>query len=157
MTELDEIDARILNKLQIEGRMAVVDLATHVNLSPTACHKRIKRLEEGGIITGYGATVSSRALGYQVEAFVFVSIERQVKAVADAFKAAVEKLSGVRAYYLLSGETDFLVHVVATDFDAYNHFILNQMISLPGARSVRTAFVLDKGHKVQPLSPPEAA
>jgi Lrp/AsnC family leucine-responsive transcriptional regulator len=154
MTEFDEIDSRILGKLQRDGRVSVVELAEHVHLSPTACHKRLKRLEDGQVITGYSATVSNRNLGYQIEAFIFVTIERQVKAAADAFKFEVEKLNGVRACYLLSGETDFLVHIVAADLDAYNTLVLNQLMTLPGARSVRTSFVLDKINAVPPLLPP---
>ena len=69
----------------------------------------------------------------------------------------VEKLNGVRACYLLSGETDFLVHIVAPDLDAYNKIVLNQLMTLPGARSVRTSFVLDKIHSVPPLVPPAAS
>lgn len=154
MIEFDETDSRIIAKLQADGRVPVVELAEHVHLSPTACHKRLKRLEDARVITGYSAVLSTRNLGYQIEAFIFVTIERQVKSAADAFKAEVEKLNGVRACWLLSGETDFLVHIVAADLDAYNKIVLNQLMTLPGARSVRTSFVLDKIHSVPPLRPP---
>lgn len=156
MSDFDEIDSRILAKLQTDGRVPVVELAEHVHLSPTACHKRLRRLEEAQVITGYSAVISNRNLGYQFEAFIFVTIERQVKAAADAFKSEVEKLNGVRACYLLSGETDFLVHIVAADLDAYNKLVLSQLMTLPGARSVRTSFVLDKINAVPPLLPPHA-
>ena len=156
MSDFDEIDSRILAKLQVDGRVPVVELAEHVHLSPTACHKRLKRLEDAQVITGYSAVISNRNLGYQFEAFIFVTIERQVKAAADAFKSEVEKLNGVRACYLLSGETDFLVHIVAADLDAYNKLVLSQLMTLPGARSVRTSFVLDKINAVPPLLPPHA-
>ncbi|MBX7200540.1 MAG: Lrp/AsnC family transcriptional regulator [Rhodospirillaceae bacterium] len=157
MIEFDEIDSRIIAKLQSDGRVPVVELAEHAHLSPTACHKRLKRLEDAGVISGYSAVLSTRNLGYQIEAFIFVTIERQVKSAADAFKSEVEKLNGVRACYLLSGETDFLVHIVAADLDAYNKIVLNQLMTLPGARSVRTSFVLDKIHSVPPLVPPAAS
>jgi len=144
MIALDDTDIRILKLLQSEGRIAVVDLAEKVNLSATACHKRIHKLEEAGVIVGYGAIVSLRALGYQVEAFVAVSIDRQAKVTADGFKEAIAKLEGLRGWYLLSGDTDFLLHVVAPDLDAYTRGVLNQIMTLPGAQAVRTSFVLDK-------------
>ena len=151
MHALDEADIRIIKLLQTEGRIAVVDLAERVNLSPTACHKRIDKLEEAGVIAGYGAAISLRAIGYRVEAFVAVSIDRQAKVTADGFKAAIEKLDGLRAWYLLSGDTDFLLHVIAPDLDAYTRGVLNQIMTLPGAQAVRTSFVLDKKVSTAPL------
>jgi Lrp/AsnC family transcriptional regulator, leucine-responsive regulatory protein len=153
MIELDGTDIRILKLLQAEGRIAVVDLAERVNLSATACHKRIAKLEDSGVIAGYGANVAPRAIGYMVEAFVAVSIDRQAKVTADSFKEAIEKLDGLRAWYLLSGDTDFLLHVIAPDLDAYTRGVLNQIMTLPGARAVRTSFVLDKRVSTAPLVP----
>lgn len=153
MITFDGTDIRILALLQSEGRIAVVDLAERVNLSATACHKRIDKLEEAGVISGYGATISLRALGYQVEAFVAVSIDRQAKVTADTFKEEIAKLDGVRACYLLSGDTDFLLHVIAPDLDAYTRGVLNQIMMLPGAQAVRTSFVLDKLVSTTPLVP----
>jgi Lrp/AsnC family transcriptional regulator, leucine-responsive regulatory protein len=157
MVSLDDTDIRILRLLQSEGRIAVVDLAEKVNLSATACHKRIHKLEEAGVIVGYGASVSLRALGYQVEAFVAVSIDRQAKVTADSFKEAITKLDGLRGWYLLSGDTDFLLHVVASDLDAYTRGVLNQIMTLPGAQAVRTSFVLDKMVSNAALGPAEKA
>ena len=153
MTPLDDADIRILKLLQTEGRITVVDLAARVNLSATACHKRIDKLEEVGVIASYGANISLRAIGYRVEAFVAVSIDRQAKVTADGFKDAIEKLDGLRAWYLLSGETDFLLHVIALDLDAYTRGVLNQIMTLPGALAVRTSFVLDKRVSTSPLVP----
>lgn len=150
---LDAFDTRILDLLQQEGRIAVVDLAERVNLSATACHKRIRNLEDRGVITGYHAAVAPKALGFQMEAFVAVTIERQVKAEADAFKASASKINGVRAVYLLSGDTDFLLHVVAADLEHYTRVVLSEIMTLPGAKAVRTSFVLDKAAEVKPLAP----
>lgn len=154
MIEFDDTDIRILNHLQAEGRIAVVELAERVNLSATACHKRIQKMEQAGVITGYGAAVALRALGYQVEAFVAVSIDRQAKVTADSFKEAIATLDGLRACYLLSGDTDFLLHVIAPDLEAYTKGVLNQIMMLPGAQAVRTSFVLDKVVSAAPLLPP---
>jgi len=156
MIALDEADIRILQLLQSEGRIAVVDLADRVNLSATACHKRIAKLEDAGVIAGYGAHVALRALGYKVEAFVAVSIDRQAKVTADSFKEAIAKLDGLRAWFLLSGDTDFLLHIIAPDLDAYTRRVLDQITSLPGAQAVRTSFVLDKMVSTAPLVPPPA-
>lgn len=156
MIALDVTDIRILKLLQSEGRIAVVDLAERVNLSATACHKRIDKLEEAGVIASYGANVSLRAIGYKVEAFVAVSIDRQAKVTADSFKAEISKLEGLRAWYLLSGDTDFLLHVIASDLDSYTRGVLNQIMTLPGAQAVRTSFVLDKMVSNAPLVPAPA-
>jgi len=154
MSDLDNTDQRILNALQRDGRISIVDLAERVHLSPTACHKRVKRLEESNIVAGYAANVSPRALGYQIQAFVAVTIERQVKEAAEAFKAAVARLNNVRACYLLSGDTDFLLQVVAKDLDACTAFVMNEIMTLPGAKAVRTSFVLDKLEATLPLNAP---
>jgi Lrp/AsnC family leucine-responsive transcriptional regulator len=156
MIYLDDADIRILKLLQAEGRIAVVDLAERVNLSATACHKRIAKLEEAGVIAGYGAHISLRAIGYKVEAFVAVTIDRQAKVAADIFKEEISKLEGLRAWYLLSGDTDFLLHVIASDLDSYTRGVLNQILTLPGAQAVRTSFVLDKMVSTAPLVPPPA-
>ncbi|MGE3476348.1 MAG: Lrp/AsnC family transcriptional regulator [Rhodospirillaceae bacterium] len=153
MIELDSADIRILKLLQGEGRIAIVDLAERVNLSATACHKRIDKLEKAGVIAGYGANVSLRAIGYQVEAFVAVTIDRQAKVTADSFMVEIKKLENLRACYLLSGDTDFLLHVIAPDLDAYTRGVLNQIMTLPGAQAVRTSFVLDKMVSTAPLTP----
>jgi Lrp/AsnC family leucine-responsive transcriptional regulator len=154
MYALDEVDIRILKLLQGEGRVTIVDLAERVNLSATACHNRIHKLEQAGIITGYGANIAARRIGYQVEAFIAVSIDRQAKVTADSMKEAITKLDGLRAWYLLSGDTDFLLHVIAPDLDSYTRSVLNQIIALPGAQAVRTSFVLDKAISTAPLVPP---
>lgn len=153
MIELNSADIRILKLLQSEGRIAIVDLAERVNLSATACHKRIDKLEKAGVIVGYGANVSLRAIGYQVEAFVAVTIDRQAKVTADSFMVEIKKLDSLRACYLLSGDTDFLLHVIAPDLDSYTRGVLNQIMTLPGAQAVRTSFVLDKMVSTAPLTP----
>lgn len=153
MIDLDSADIRILKLLQSEGRIAIVDLAERVNLSATACHKRIDKLEKAGVIAGYGANVSLRAIGYQVEAFVAVTIDRQAKVTADSFMVEIKKLENLRACYLLSGDTDFLLHVIAPDLDSYTRGVLNQIMTLPGAQAVRTSFVLDKMVSTAPLTP----
>jgi Lrp/AsnC family leucine-responsive transcriptional regulator len=155
MHQLDDTDIRILKVLQAEGRIAVVELAEQVNLSATACHKRIQKLEQAGVIAGYGAHVSLRALGFQVEAFVAISIDRQAKVTADSFKDAIAGLDGLRACYLLAGDTDFLLHVIASDLESYTRGVLNQIMELPGAQAVRTSFVLDKVISAAPLLPPQ--
>ena len=153
MIELDSTDIRILKLLQSEGRIAVVDLAERVNLSATACHKRIDKLEKAGVIAGYSANVSLRAIGYQVEAFIAVTIDRQAKVTADSFMTEIQKLESLRACYLLSGDTDFLLHVIAPDLEAYTRGVLNQIMTLPGAQAVRTSFVLDKMVSTAPIAP----
>jgi Lrp/AsnC family leucine-responsive transcriptional regulator len=150
--DLDRIDRRILTELQKNGRIAVVDLADKVALSPTACQRRVHKLEESGVIARYAAVLNPAALGYQIEAFIRVSIERQSKDVAEAFEEAVQKLPQVRACYVMTGDLDFLVHVQVADLQAFAEFSMKVLIGLPGVKDVRSSLVLEAIKKDEGLS-----
>src|SRR3546814_1719569 len=102
---------RILRELQKDGRLPIVELANHIALSATACQRRVKKLEDSGVIAGYAALLDPVALGQQVDAFVRVSIERQSTDTALAFKDAVQKLPQVRACYVMTGDQIGRAHV----------------------------------------------
>lgn len=141
--DLDRTDLRILRELQKDGRLAIVELANRVALSATACQRRVKKLEDSGVIARYAALLDPQALGQQVDAFVRVSIERQSTETAVAFQEAVRKLPQVRACYVMTGDLDYLLHVAVEDLQAFAEFSMKVLIGLPGVKDVRSSLVLE--------------
>lgn len=142
-TDLDRTDLRILRELQRDGRLAIVELAERVSLSPTACQRRVKKLEDGGVIERYTAVLNPARLGQQLQAFVRVSIERQSREATVAFEEAIRRRPEVRACYVMTGDLDFLLHVVAADLQAFAEFSMKVLIGLPGVKDVRSSLVLE--------------
>jgi len=141
---LDRIDRRMLRELQRNGRLPVVELAEKVSLSPTACQRRLRRLEDSGVIARYAAVLDPAALGQHLQAFVRVSIERQSKDVAETFEAAIRRRPEVRACYVMTGDLDFLLHVRVPDLQAFAEFSMKVLIGLPGVKDVRSSLVLEE-------------
>ncbi|MFA5941803.1 MAG: Lrp/AsnC family transcriptional regulator [Sinimarinibacterium sp.] len=148
-SDLDRTDLRILRELQRDGRLPIVELAERISLSPTACQRRVRKLEDSGVIERYAAVVSPAALGRQVEAFVRVSIERQSRDVTLAFEDAIRRRSEVRACYVMTGDLDFLLHVSVADLQAFAEFSMKVLIGLPGVKDVRSSLVLEAIKKDQ--------
>lgn len=140
---LDKTDLRILRELQRQGRIPIVELAERVALSPTACQRRVRQLEDGGVIAGYRAVLNQAALGLGIEAFIQVNIERQSKDVTERFEDAVKKLAEIRACYVMTGDLDFLLHVHVADLKAFSEFAMRTLIALPGVKAVRSSIVLE--------------
>ena len=141
---LDAADRRILRALQRDGRLPVVALAEQVGLSATPCQRRVKRLEETGIISRYAAIVPPAQVGLPLSAFVFVSLSSHAEEVVEPFHRAIALRAEVLACWAMSGETDYLLHVVAPDLDSYGEFALKTLLRLPGVKETRTAFVLSE-------------
>jgi len=142
-SDLDRTDLRILRELQRDGRLSVVALADKVSLSATACQRRVKKLEDAGVIERYAAVLSAAALGQTVEAFVRVAIERQSRDASKAFQDAIRSRPEVRACYVMTGDQDYLLHVQAADLQAFAEFSMKVLIGLPGVRDVRSSLVLE--------------
>lgn len=141
--DLDRTDLRMLAELQRHGRLPVIELADRVALSPTACQRRLKKLEDSGVIAHYAAVLDPAALGLGIEAFVRVAIERQSKDATQAFEAAIRARPEVRACYVMTGDLDFLLHVQVADLAAFAEFSMRVLIGLPGVRDVRSSLVLE--------------
>lgn len=139
---LDEIDRRILRLLQQDGRIAVTLLAEQVGLSATPCLRRIRRLEEAGVIARYAAVVEPSRVGLPIQAFVQVALSSHAEEVAAAFHKALAARGEVIAAYAMSGGMDYMLHVVATDFEAYADFALKALLRMPGVKETRSSFVL---------------
>ena len=129
--------------------MSWVDLADRVSLSPSACQRRTQALRDAGVIQRFSLEVDTQALGYEVEAFVAVNIERQNMDYARQFRAAMVSLPEIQSCYMLSGAIDFMLRVVATDLRAYGQFIQREVLSLPGVKDATSSIVLEQIKRVR--------
>jgi Lrp/AsnC family transcriptional regulator, leucine-responsive regulatory protein len=142
MTELSNTDLRILRTLQREASLTNVELAERVGMSPSPCLRRVRQLEERGVIKDYVAVLDRRALGFDVMAFVEVRMDHHSDTAAEAFTGAVLKEPAVIACYTTSGEYDYMLTVVVRNLDDYADFAMKRLLRMPGVKDVRSSFVL---------------
>jgi Lrp/AsnC family leucine-responsive transcriptional regulator len=142
MIALDDIDRRIVATLQAEGRIAIVDLADKVGLSPTPCQRRVKRLEEEGVIVRYAALVAPPAVGLDLQALVQVTLDDHSEKTVEAFEAAIRNRPEVIACYAVTGDMDFLLHVLTPDLASFSEFALKALLRMPGVRGTRSSFIM---------------
>lgn len=140
--KLDRIDRKILALLQEDGRQPNNDLAEHVGLSPSPCLRRVKALEESGVISRYVALVDPASVDLPVNIFVSVSLDRQVENRLDAFEAAVMERPEVLECYLMTGDADYLLRVVVPDLASYERFLKDHLTRIPGVANIRSSFAL---------------
>ena len=139
---LDAIDRKILALLQEDARLANVDLAGKVGLSPSPCLRRVRDLEEAGVIRRYVTLLDPAAIGLPVSVFVSVSLERQVEQALERFEAAILKRPEVMECYLMTGDADYLLRVVTADLSAYELFLIEHLTRVPGVASIKSSFAL---------------
>jgi DNA-binding Lrp family transcriptional regulator len=137
--KLDRIDRRILRDLQDNGRMTNVDLANRVGISAPPCLRRVRALEQADFIRGYHADINPEALGFTVTIFAFVGLSSQAEADLVAFEDMVNDWPEVRECHMLSGETDFLLKIVARDWDSFQKFLTTRLTPAPNVSHVKTA------------------
>jgi DNA-binding Lrp family transcriptional regulator len=137
--KLDKIDRRILRDLQADGRMTNVDLAQRAGISAPPCLRRVRALEEAGYIKGYHAVIEPEALGFGVTVFAQVGLISQAEADLKAFEELVKSWPQVREAHMLAAETDFLLKIVAEDWDAYNRFLTSKLTAAPNVSHVKSA------------------
>jgi DNA-binding Lrp family transcriptional regulator len=140
--KLDRIDRRILRALQAEGRITNVELARRGGISAPPCLRRVRALEEAGIIRGYHADLAPEALGYGVTVFAQVGLSSQAEADLKAFEELVANWPEVREAYMLTGDADFLLKIVAADWDSFQRFLSARLTSAPNVSHVKTALTL---------------
>lgn len=140
--ELDAIDWKILRELQQDGRMTNVELSRRVGISAPPCLRRVKRLEETGIIRSYRAQLNAPALGMDVVAFCLVGLKHQSDAELKSFAALTRDWPIVREAWMVSGESDFLLHCVASDLGTFQGFVIEELTSSPNVDTVRTALTI---------------
>lgn len=138
MPQIDAVNAQILDLLQNDGRMSNAKLADHLGMSETPCWRRLKRLEDDGIIDGYQANLNRRKLGLGVMAFVQLRCSEHDQAATAEFQRIIEGTPNILACHNTTGADDFLLIVVARDLDDYSAFVDSTLRRLPGVTSIRS-------------------
>ena len=139
---LDKTDVRILAELQRDGRQSVVEIAERVGLTHTPCLRRLRHLEDSGVIRGYTAILDPARVGLRVTAFVQVKLERHVDEVMNRFQQAVEAIDDVVSCHVTTGNFDYLLTVLAEDLDSLGNVVLKRLVSLPGVRDMQSSIAL---------------
>ena len=142
MITLDAIDRRILERLQYDGRLSNADLAEQVGLSSSPCWRRVKALEEAGVIKGYAAQLDAKSIGLSVNVFMSVSLSTQVEKALKDFERAAAERPEVMECYLMTGDSDYLIRVAVADMGALEKFILEQLTPIAGIEKIRSSFAL---------------
>ncbi|MEM1113305.1 MAG: Lrp/AsnC family transcriptional regulator [Pseudomonadota bacterium] len=149
--KIDSSERKILNALQREGRLSNVDLAERVGLSESPCFRRVKALEQAGVIEGYGARLNQRALGFQVTAFVLVSLDKQSDRAQREFLTRVEVEEHIVECHAMSGSHDFLLKVVARSMEHFSELAMERILKFPGVRNIESNFSLVAVKEQAPL------
>jgi len=142
--KLDPIDKRILTELQRNGRVSNVDLANAVGLSSSPCLRRVRDLENAGVIDRYAAILDQAAAGYALSVFVQVTLERQIETALEAFERVVAERPEVMECYLMTGDADYLLRIVVPDVAAYEGFLKNHLTRIQGVSSIKSSFALNR-------------
>ncbi len=141
-TDIDATDRRILTVLQKDGRITNAELSEQVNLSPSACHRRVQRLEEDGFIAGYVALLDTRKLGRPTTVFVEITLQGQADDLLDAFEREVAKVPDILECHLMAGTADYLIKIMAEDTEDFARIHRRFLSRLPGVRQMQTSFAL---------------
>ncbi len=140
--KLDSIDLKILEELQSDGRMTNVELSSRVGISAPPCLRRVRALEEAGLIRGYHADVNAHALGFEVQVFAMVGLHSQAEGDLKAFEDHMNALPYVRECHMLNGEIDFILKCIAPDLSTFQTFLTRELTSAPNVASVKTSLVI---------------
>lgn len=140
--KLDKIDRRILSDLQTDGRMTNVDLAKNAGISAPPCLRRVRNLEESGLIVSYHARVNASALGYPMTVFTGVKLKSVGEGELKKFEQQIEKWPMVREAYVMTGDNDFLLKIVAKDWDDYQNFLTTQLLESANVETVKSSLTV---------------
>lgn len=140
--DLDAIDRRLLAQLQENGRLTATELAERVGLTTSPCLRRLRLLEEAGVIRGYTALIDQRKVGLPVSVFVSIKLERQGEEALNRFEAAVRRCPEVLECYLMTGPRDYLLRVVASDLADYERFVKETLTRIEGIANIESSFAL---------------
>ena len=140
--ELDEIDYQILHHLQNDGRISNTELAEKVALSPSPCLRRVKYLEEEGIIERYVAIVNPKQIGLPVNVVINVSLQSQEQSQLQIFQQRIAECEEVMECYLMTGGSDYMLRVVVPDLEHFQHFLVEKLTRIPGISNIQSSFAL---------------
>ncbi len=141
---MDPVDVKILGILQKDGRLSNLELADMVALSPSACHRRVKLLEENGYIDGYHAALNAKKLGFDIQALVNLNISQVSEAEHNYFTREISLMPEVVSAYIVTGETNYVLHVRTRDFEAFSQFVVNRLNKLKGVTKIYSQIVLSE-------------
>ena len=140
---MDRFDRRILQVLQDDGRISNQDLADRIGLSPSPCLRRVRALEEAGVVTGYRALLNAKALGYTLMALIYISMDKHTPERFEHFEKEICKIAEVLECLLVTGQdADYQIKVVVRDMDAFQELLLNRITRIQGVTGVHSSFVL---------------
>ncbi len=142
MANLDSIDRRLLAELQAEGRVTNVELAQRVGLTAPPCLRRVRALEESGVIRGYHADLDASKLGFSIMVFAMVSLKSQAEEDLRAFEQHIRTLPEVRECHMLNGEIDFVLKIVSQDLQSFQEFLTSKLTPAPNVASVKTSLTI---------------
>lgn len=142
--QLDDIDRRIIAALQADGRMTAQQLADRVGLSPSPCARRVRLMEDRGVITGYTAVIDQDLVDLPISVFVSIKLERQREEELERFNAAMSRWPEVVDCYLMTGQRDYLLRIVVRDLHAYERFLKEKLTRLDGVASIESSFALSQ-------------
>ena len=142
MATLDEIDKKLLAELQAQGRITNVDLARRVGLTAPPCLRRVRSLEEDGVIRGYHAELDASRLGFAITVFAMVSLKSQAEEDLKAFEEHIKTLPEVRECHMLNGEIDFILKIVSRDLQSFQEFLTSKLTPAPNVASVKTSLTI---------------
>ena len=142
--QLDAFDRRIIQQLQRNGRISNVDLAKAVGLSPSPCLRRVRDLEDAGIIDRYVAILNQGSAGFSLSVFVQVTLERQVETALETFERIIAERPEVMEAYLMTGDSDYLLRIVVPDVSDYEVFLKDHLTRIPGVASIKSSFALNR-------------
>lgn len=139
---LDNIDRMLLSELQSEGRITNVDLAVRVGLTAPPCLRRVRALEDSGVIRGYHADIDPVAMGYAISVYAMVSLKSQAESALREFEAHVTALDEVRECHMLNGEVDFILKILARDLQSFQEFLTSKLTVGPHVDSIKTSLTI---------------
>ena len=142
--QLDGFDRRIIDQLQRNGRISNVDLAKAVGLSPSPCLRRVRFLEDAGIIDRYVAILNQSSAGFSLSVFVQVTLERQVETALETFERIIAERPEVMEAYLMTGDSDYLLRIVVPEVSDYEVFLKDHLTRIPGVASIKSSFALNR-------------
>lgn len=142
--QLDAFDRRILDQLQRNGRISNVELAKSVGLSPSPCLRRVRDLEDAGVIDRYAAILNQGSAGFSLSVFVQVTLERQVETALETFERVIAGRPEVMEAYLMTGDSDYLLRIVVPDISDYEAFLKDHLTRIPGVASIKSSFALNR-------------
>ncbi|MBT2489885.1 Lrp/AsnC family transcriptional regulator [Streptomyces sp. ISL-96] len=137
---MDAVDLQIIRELQADGRLSNQELADRVRLSPSPCLRRVRRLEEAGLIRGYTAIVDQLTFGLPITVFVNIRLERHTSDMVSTFEEHIGRIEHIQDCYLMTGDSDYLLRIVTESLEAYERLVRDQIHAIPGIASIQSSF-----------------